>query len=309
MPLTMFNRAKVFATVLAFARASRTMRLVIPLTSFGFKPSLALKLMKPIALYSSSFVVVAAASSLKTSLSVKELKQITKKADDLYNDNKLEEVLELLRPYKDDGKEDITWRISRAAYSLSKSHVISKEKHCSLIEESYEMAKLTLELNENSALGHKWMSIALDAYSSMKGFRHQCATVIPVLNHMLRSIELDPTDGTVIYMVGMWYYAIADLAWYQKRVLEAIAGKPLPATYEEAFSYFKRAEEISPNFYSLNLLMLGKCYHKLGDLDSAISYLQRAMNYPQFSDDDHKAHQEASELLKKLKVLEHTSSN
>lgn len=47
------------------------------------------------------------------------------------------------------------------------------------------MAKLTLELNANSALGHKWMSIALDAYSELQGFRARCATLVPVKDHML----------------------------------------------------------------------------------------------------------------------------
>ncbi|XP_026272226.1 regulator of microtubule dynamics protein 1 [Frankliniella occidentalis] len=298
----MISRAKVFANLFACARATSIKQTVIPLTFFRTRATLALKLIKPIALCSGSFVVLAATSPSKQTLSSKDLNQITKKADALFNDNKFEDVLKLLRPFKEDRIEDIIWRISRAAYTLSKSQTISKEEHATLVEESYAMAKLTIELNENSALGHKWMSIALDAYSNLQGFRERCATLTTVLNHMLKSIELDPTDATVIYMVGMWYYSITDLAWYQRSVLQAIAGKLPAVSYEEALTYFKRAEEISPNFYSLNLLMLGKCYHKLGDLDSAIAYLRRAINYPKFTDDDHKAHQEASELLKKLKA-------
>lgn len=45
------------------------------------------------------------------------------------------------------------------------------------------------------------------------------------------------------------YYSIADLAWYQRSVLQAIGGKPPSATYDEALDFFKKAEETSPNFY------------------------------------------------------------
>lgn len=33
--------------------------------------------------------------------------------------------------------------------------------------------------------------------------------------------------------------------------------------------------------------MLGKCHLKLGDRDTAIDYLKRAINYPKFTEDDH----------------------
>lgn len=44
-------------------------------------------------------------------------------------------------------------------------------------------------------------------------------------------------------------YSIADIAWYQRRILEAIVGNTPSATYDEALMYFKKAEDTSPNFY------------------------------------------------------------
>lgn len=299
----MSSRAKLISAVLSHFRIMRTKSLARPfavaVTSFP-----AIRLTKPLVLCSATLVVYAASPQTKQNppLSTKEVTVMLKKADDLFNENKFLDILELLRPHKDSKNEQIIWRISRAAYTLSKTKTLSKSERDALVEESYFMAKLTLELNENSALGHKWMSITLDAYSALQGFRTRCSTLVSVKDHMLRSLELDPSDATVMYLVGMLYYSIADLAWYQRSVLQAIAGKPPSATYDEAFHFFKKAEETSPNFYSLNLLMLGKCHLKLGDRDMAIVYLKRAMNYPKFTEDDHQAHQEASELLKSLKA-------
>lgn len=263
-----------------------------------------LRLGKPVGFYSVSLVALAASNSSTAidSLTPKDLAALLKKADDLFDDVKYEDILTLLRPYKEARNEEICWRISRAAYTLSKCKPQNSPDYTALIEESYEMAKLTLELNENSARGHKWMSIALDAYSGSQGFRNRCTTLTQVKDHMQRSVDLDPSDAVVIYMLGMWYYSIADLAWYQRSILQAIAGKPPSVSYEEALEFFEKAEKTSPNFYSLNLLMLGKCHLKLGDKEKAIPFLQRAVNYPQVTDDDHQAHQEATELLKKLKA-------
>lgn len=292
------------ATVFAAVRACKAKCWARPIAFLSVRPVPAATIARRFTVLSGSLVVFAATSSpvQTSSLSAKDLAAISKKADELFSENKFEEILKLLRPHKNCRKEEVAWRISRAAYTLSKSKSISKADHAALVEESYEMAKLTLELNEKSALGHKWMSIALDAYSGLQGFRTRCGTLVAVKDHMLKSLEFDPSDATVIHMVGMWYYGIADLAWYQRSILQAIAGKPPPATYEEALSFFKKAEETSPNFYSINLLMLGKVYLKLGDQDTAVAYLRRAINYPQFTDDDHQAHQEASDLLKSLKI-------
>lgn len=96
--------------------------------------------------------------------------------------------------------EEVCWRISRAAYTLSKSKSITKADHSALIEESYEMAKLTLELNKNNARGHKWMCITLDAYSGLQGFRNRCATLVPVKDHMLVRISHKNVTNNFIYL-------------------------------------------------------------------------------------------------------------
>ncbi|XP_034244217.1 regulator of microtubule dynamics protein 1-like [Thrips palmi] len=299
----MLSRVRFISSVLSHIRVERVNYLARPL-GVVVKALPAIRFTKPLALCSGTLVVYAASPDTKqiTLPSLKDVAVVVKKADILFEENKLQDILDLLRPYKHLNNEEISWRISRASYLLSKSKTLTKAERDALIEESYDMAKMTLQLNENSALGHKWMSIALDAYNAIQGFRTRCTSLVSVKDHMLKSIELDPSDATVIYMVGMWYYSIAELAWYQRKVLQAIAGKPPSATYEEALHFFKKAEETSPNFYSLNLLMLGKCHLKLGDPDTAIDYLQRAMNYPKFTEDDHQAHQEASELLKSLKT-------
>lgn len=50
-------------------------------------------------------------------------------------------------------------------------------------------------------------------------------------------------------MLGSYFYNIADLAWYQKKIASALFGKVPDASFQEALAAFNKAEETSPNFY------------------------------------------------------------
>ncbi|GFY39595.1 regulator of microtubule dynamics protein 1 [Trichonephila inaurata madagascariensis] len=115
-----------------------------------------------------------------------------------------------------------------------------------------------------------------------------------------RAIELNPTDSTSFYLLGEWCFTFAEMPWYQRKIAAAIFASPPTSTYEEALENFKKAEEITPLFYSMNILMLGKCYIKLNDKEKGMEYLKKAVEYTIKTPDDQKAHDEAEKLLKDL---------
>lgn len=112
-----------------------------------------------------------------------------------------------------------------------------------------------------------------------------------------KAIELNPKDATTLYMLGNWCYQVADLAWYQRKIASAIFGEPPTSSFEEALQFFEQAEKVDPNFYSHNLLMLGKTYLKLDQKSEAIKYLKMTSDYQAKNDDDQEAKQEASTIL------------
>ncbi|XP_071867573.1 regulator of microtubule dynamics protein 1-like [Bombus fervidus] len=117
---------------------------------------------------------------------------------------------------------------------------------------------------------------------------------------MLRAMELNAKEPPLMYMLGTWCYQVADLTWYQRKIASVIFGEPPSSSSEEALKYFETAEEIDPNFYSQNLLMLGKTYLKLNQKELSMKYLKIALEYPAKNEDDRDAKQEAQKLLKKL---------
>lgn len=91
------------------------------------------------------------------------------------------------------------------------------------------------------------------------------------------------------------------MPWYQRKIASTLFATPPTSTFDEAIEYFSRAEVVEPRFYSMNLLMLGKTYLKLGKEDIGKYYLNLALLYPARTNDDHQANKEAQDILKRFK--------
>lgn len=111
---------------------------------------------------------------------------------------------------------------------------------------------------------------------------------------------MKPTDATTLYMLGTWCYEISNLTWYQRKIASVIFGEPPNSSFQEALTYYENAEKVDPNFYSLNLLMLGKTYLKLERKEDAIKYLKKVVEFPVRNDEDQKAKQEAQKILNNI---------
>lgn len=108
---------------------------------------------------------------------------------------------------------------------------------------------------------------------------------------------MDPKDATILHMLGNWCYQVASLTWYQRKIASVLFAAPPVSSYEEALQFLLKAEDIDPNFYSHNLLLLGKTYLKLNKKEEGVKYLKRASEYPAKNNDDQDAKQEAIKLL------------
>ncbi|CAL7948491.1 unnamed protein product [Xylocopa violacea] len=220
------------------------------------------------------------------------------KADALYEQEQYQEIYKLLTNYKDSGDVEIIWRLCRAMYNMSKT--VNEVDAKKLVFDACNIILDAVKLNEDHWAVHKWASILLNSKTLYEGIKSQIKESYNIKKHMLRAIELNPAEPTLMYMLGSWCYQVADLTWYQRKIASIIFGQPPTSSFEEALKYFENAEKIDPNFYSQNLLMLGKTYLKLNQKDLAIKYLKMTVDYPAKNEDDRNAKQEAQKLLKQL---------
>ncbi|KAJ8276900.1 hypothetical protein GJAV_G00069160 [Gymnothorax javanicus] len=222
------------------------------------------------------------------------------RADYLYSCGETEKLYDMLLPYKDSEDAEFLWRLARACRDLSQFSTVPPREKKRLVYEAFEYAKRALERGDSSFAVHKWYAVCLSDVGDYEGTKVKIGNSYIIREHLERAIELNPKDATSLYILGFWCYAFAELPWYQRKVAAMIFASPPTATFEEALDFFLKAEAVDPNFYSMNLLMLGKTYMMLGEKEKAIHWLSKSRDYPAHNEEDREAHRQALDLLKKI---------
>uniref|UniRef100_A0A8D0K0E7 Regulator of microtubule dynamics protein 1 n=1 Tax=Sus scrofa TaxID=9823 RepID=A0A8D0K0E7_PIG len=214
-----------------------------------------------------TYQVLFQSSVVHATAKVTRVEEILEQADYLYESGETAKLYQLLTQYKESEDAELLWRLARASRDIAQLSGTSEEEKKLLVYEALEYAKRALEKNESSFAAHK------------------------------KAIELNPKDATSIHLMGIWCYTFAEMPWYQRRIAKMLFAAPPSSTYEEALGYFHRAEQVDPNFYSKNLLLLGKTYLKLHNKKLAAFWLTKAKDYPAHTEEDKQVQTEAAQLL------------
>ncbi|XP_040849533.1 regulator of microtubule dynamics protein 1 isoform X2 [Ochotona curzoniae] len=196
-----------------------------------------------------------------------KVEDILEQADYLYESGETEKLYQLLTQYKESEDAELLWRLARASRDVAQLSGTSEEEKKLLVYGALEYARRALDKNQSSSAAHK------------------------------KAIALNPKDATSIHLMGIWCYTFAEMPWYQRRIAKMLFATPPSSTYEEALGYFHRAEQVDPNFYSKNLLLLGKTYLKLHNKKLAALWLLKAKDYPAHTEEDKQVQTEAAQLL------------
>nr|XP_010349506.1 regulator of microtubule dynamics protein 1 isoform X2 [Saimiri boliviensis boliviensis] len=225
-----------------------------------------------------------------------KVEEILEQADYLYESGETEKLYQLLAQYKESEDAELLWRLARASRDVAQLSRTSEEEKKLLVYEALEYAKRALEKNESNFAAHKWYAICLSDVGDYEGIKVKIANAYIIKEHFEKAIELNPKDATSIHLMGIWCYTFAEMPWYQRRIAKMLFASPPSSTYEEALVYFHRAEQ-DPNFYSKNLLLLGKTYLKLHNKKLAALWLTKARDYPAHTEEDKQIQTEAAQLL------------
>lgn len=147
-----------------------------------------------------------------------------------------------------------------------------------MIREGYTHVQEALNLRDDDFAGHKWMAVLLDSKSGLDGVKARVSQLENVKKHMQRAVELNPEDATSWYILGEFAFGLAELPWYTRKIVATLFANPPSGTFEEALEYFEKAENLKNGFYSMNYLMLGRCYYHLNNKEKAKEWLTKAAN-------------------------------
>uniref|UniRef100_A0A8C4QYR2 Regulator of microtubule dynamics protein 1 n=1 Tax=Eptatretus burgeri TaxID=7764 RepID=A0A8C4QYR2_EPTBU len=227
-----------------------------------------------------------------------EVDEIIERADYLYGTSETEKLYKFLIEYSDSTNDEVLWRLARASRDLAQLSGTPVEERRRLAYEALEFSKQALDGNPRNFACHKWYAICISDVGDFEGTKAKIANAYIIREHFQKAIELNTNDATSVHLMGLWCYTFAEMPWYQHRIASVLFATPPSSTFEEALQYFTRAEKVEPNFYSKNLLMLGKTLLKLGNQKYALLWLTKAQQFPARTEEDRQVQKEAAELLK-----------
>nr|XP_056710401.1 regulator of microtubule dynamics protein 1 [Euleptes europaea] len=225
---------------------------------------------------------------------------ILDQADYLYGSGETEKLCHLLEQHKNSENAQLLWRLARASRDLAQLSQTPPEKKKALTYEALGYAKQALEKDPSCFAVHKWFAICISDVGDYEGIKTKIANAFVIKEHFQKAIELNPKDATSLHLMGIWCYTFAEMPWYQSKIAAVLFATPPSSNYDEALQYFQKAEDVEPNFYSKNLLFLGKTYMKLNNRKMALLWLTKAKERVAHTEEDKQVQKEAQELLNSL---------
>ncbi|CAG5094407.1 Oidioi.mRNA.OKI2018_I69.XSR.g13529.t1.cds [Oikopleura dioica] len=170
------------------------------------------------------------------------VKFICQKCDEYWRIVNVEQLFEFISAYSELDDAGVQWRLARAFREYALKFPSEAKK---LIPLAYEAAARAVELEPNNWAAHKWMGILLSDFAEQQGTR----------TLLQESLRIKSTLSGAYRFIT----TLPRLSWYKRKIAAAYYRVAVPqASYEEALSWFERAEENEPMFFDKNHLMLAK---------------------------------------------------
>ncbi|KAK3718981.1 hypothetical protein QZH41_013147, partial [Actinostola sp. cb2023] len=178
-------------------------------------------------------------------------------SDKLFDDNSIDKLYELLMKWHGSKNAEVVWRLARAARNKAELSKSIEDKK-SFTYQAYEYAKKSVELDGQNFACHKWLGITLSNVGDFEGNKVKIQNAYKIKDHFQKAIELNPTDPTCRYLLGVWCFTFADMPWYQQTLAAAIFATPPESSYQEVSLAFKDpiSYPIMPCTYDLLLKTL-----------------------------------------------------
>lgn len=230
------------------------------------------------------------------------IKEIDTKADDVNADKQslYELTKEGYEQFEGAKNVEILWRLARASYKVAAAAEMAKDKanHKKFLLECEEWCKKALELDPENADAHSWYAFMCGKISDHVGTKERIQRGKEVQNHLDAAIKGKPTDPGLYYTYGRWAMEVAKLSWSERKIAALLFSAPPEATYDDAITKFKQADEYKPNWRA-NCFFIGQSYINLKNYKDGIEWLDKAAKCEVTDEEDQIVSKDMEALQKK----------
>lgn len=212
----------------------------------------------------------------------------------------LEKTTEGFKKFNGDDDAELLWRMARAAFLAGclAERKKDKETQKKYLLQAEELCKKAIEKNADSFDAHKWMAMILGKVSDFASTKERIEKGKDIKKHLELAIALKSDEAYLYHVYGRWCFEVAKLSWMERNIAKLVFGTPPEATNDDALKNFKKGEELKQN-WKTNDFYIAKTLIELKKYKEAVEYLDKAVQLPNESDEDHIVSEELAELLKK----------
>uniref|UniRef100_A0A914KUV7 Uncharacterized protein n=1 Tax=Meloidogyne incognita TaxID=6306 RepID=A0A914KUV7_MELIC len=223
--------------------------------------------------------------------------------DQLNDENKHQQIYEHLAKVDDTNihsDPEILWRFARSCYFLSFPLDNKDPKKKQLLDEGYVYAEKAYQLKNEDFEVIKCFAAVTGARTDFLGTKEKIEQGNLFKELLDKALTMNAEEYTLLHMRGRFAFSVASLTWLERKAAAAFYSKPPEATFEEAIDDFLAVLSLQPDWLD-NLFFLGKTYLLKKDKETAIKYLQRAVDSYQQNENEQEPSMvtEAKALLKK----------
>jgi len=146
-----------------------------------------------------------------------------------------------------------------------------------VIAEAIAILEKNLVKKPDCPWSHVWTAVLYGSKDKHESFKQQIEEAFAIKEHVEKCLELKPDCELAYHVWGSWCYQVASVSWYQRKIAATLFAKPPESTMEEAIQHLKKAEEINPNIFNHNSLMLAKISYQIGKKQDAAVYLAKCI--------------------------------
>ncbi|MDX2002768.1 MAG: hypothetical protein SFW35_10070 [Chitinophagales bacterium] len=196
------------------------------------------------------------------------------KLDSFMNSHQLGEALKVA--------DKLLERDSSNTYALAEKSIIytrmANDGDKAKLDEAGKLARQSFKLAPKDATTNLAMALYYGALTNEANITEKGSYSTKIKQYAERCLQLSPMHPEANYIMGRWYYGLADLGKMKKMVAQKIIkdANAKEPTFELALSYFQKALKVRPDDFSYNYFT-GACLYKMDKKSEGKTYMNKAM--------------------------------
>ncbi len=226
--------------------------------------------------------------------------EIVKKANELKDDAKEEEALELYLEALDLDSEnyDALWNASLLHASIG-FRFDDEDRQKEYFETARDFAEKAIEAHPDSGHPYYVLSVAKGRLADVVGTQERIRLSHEIEDAVKKSIDIMPDYAPSWHLYGVWQSEVANLSRGERFAARFISRGLPEGSNEKAEEYLKNAEELDPESILIKL-DLARHYIRVGEDEKAVPWLEKVLEMEPTMYDDPEHIEEAEKLLSEL---------